>query len=129
METVLDRPRPQLQLIETDGEPLETPWHRVAIAILIDAMCVNFRGRTDYFVGGNMFLYYTADESRQRKFRGPDFFFVDEVDGLRRRQWWAACPPRDLASAYRLWALKSKAAFRETALLRSAALAPGDARD
>jgi hypothetical protein len=40
-------------------------------------------------VGGNMFLYYTVNESRQRRFRGPDFFFVDEVDGQRPRLWWA----------------------------------------
>ncbi len=89
MATVTEQPWPQLQLVETDGEPLESPWHRAAIALLIDAICTRFRGRTDFFVGGNMFLYYTVDESRQRKFRGPDFFFVDEVDGARPRQWWA----------------------------------------
>jgi Uma2 family endonuclease len=89
MATVTEHPRPQLQLIETDGEPLESPWHRATIALLIDTICTHLRGRTDFFVGGNMFLYYTANESRQRKFRGPDFFFVDEVDGRQPRLWWA----------------------------------------
>jgi hypothetical protein len=89
MATATKKMLPKAQLVETDGEPLETPWHFAAIALLIDSIRFHFRLRTDYFVGGNMFLYYSTIQARNRDYRGPDFFYVDEVDGLRTRQWWA----------------------------------------
>jgi Uma2 family endonuclease len=77
------------KLVETDGEPLESPWHRSSINLLIDCMLWHRHGRSDFFVGGNMFIYFSVDQTRGRKFRGPDFFFVKDVDGTRdRRYWW-----------------------------------------
>jgi Uma2 family endonuclease len=76
-------------LVETDGEPLETPWHFAAIALMIDVVRYHWRGRTDFFVGGNMFLYYSQEQARNKDYRGPDFFFVGNVDGQKEREWWA----------------------------------------
>jgi Uma2 family endonuclease len=76
------------QLLETDEEPLETPWHRDEINLLIDVLRWHWRGRTDFFVGGNMFIYYSLRQARERKYKGPDFFFVDRVDGTRKRLYW-----------------------------------------
>jgi Uma2 family endonuclease len=78
-----------LPLVETDGVPLETPWHRTAINLLIEVILLLLRNRTDFYVGGNMFLYYSAQQVRNREFRGPDFFYVNGVDRNRPRQWWA----------------------------------------
>jgi Uma2 family endonuclease len=80
---------PQVVLMETDGEPLETPWHLAAIVLLIDVVRYHLRGRTDFFVGGNMFLYFSEAQVRNRDYKGPDFFFVKDVDGLKPREWWA----------------------------------------
>jgi Uma2 family endonuclease len=78
------------ELIETDGEPLETPWHRAAINLLIEVLLWHWRGRTDFFVGGNMFIWYSRTQRHEGKYKGPDFFFVDHVDGTRKRlYWWA----------------------------------------
>jgi Uma2 family endonuclease len=76
------------ELVETDGEPLDSPWHRAAINLLIEAVLWLFQGRTDYFVGGNMFVYFSRSQARQRQLRGPDFFFVKDVDGTRERRYW-----------------------------------------
>jgi Uma2 family endonuclease len=79
---------------ESDGEPMDTPWHRSEIQILIESVRVHLRGRSDYFVGGNTFLYYTEEQwatpesLKEAKFRGPDFFFVDGVDGAKPRLYW-----------------------------------------
>ena len=89
MASVTENALPKVQLIETDGEPLETPWHLAAIVLLIDSIHFHFRDRTNYFAGGNMFLYFSEEQVRNRDYRGPDFFYVDEVDGRRPRQWWA----------------------------------------
>lgn len=75
------------ELVETDGVPLESPWHRAEINLLIDQVRCHRRGRKDYFVGGNMFLYYSRRQTK--KYRGPEFFLVEDVDGERpRRYWW-----------------------------------------
>src|SRR5437868_1068353 len=89
MATATEIVRPNVELVETDGEPLETLWHFSAIGLLLDSVCWHFRDRTNYFVAGNMFLYYSEEQARNRDYRGPDFFYVDGVDGRRLRRWWA----------------------------------------
>ncbi|HEV3024094.1 MAG TPA: Uma2 family endonuclease [Pirellulales bacterium] len=89
MATVTEIPLPKVELIESDGEPLETLWHFAAISLLMDAIHFHFRPRTNYFVGGNMFFYFSEAQARNRDYRGPDFFFVDQVDGTRLRAYWA----------------------------------------
>ena len=77
-----------LELISEDGEPLETAWHRDALVLLIEAVRYHRRDRTDFYVGGNMFIYYNKDRSRDRDFRGPDFFYVDGVPRKPERRCW-----------------------------------------
>jgi Uma2 family endonuclease len=89
MATVTEIPLPKVELIESDGEPLETLWHFAAISLLMDTIHFHFRPRTNYFVGGNMFFYFSEAQVRNRDYRGPDFFFVDQVDGTRPRAYWA----------------------------------------
>jgi Uma2 family endonuclease len=81
--------RPPANLPETDGEPLESNWHRDAMVLLIELIRFLFQGRTDFFVGGNMFIYYSWDQVRNRDYKGPDVFLVKGVDGGRNRPFWA----------------------------------------
>lgn len=79
---------PALDLPEEDGIPLETNWHRAQINLLIDVVTHRWRERADYFVGGNMFIYYSVRQARNRDYKGPDFFLVKDVDGRRPRGKW-----------------------------------------
>jgi Uma2 family endonuclease len=82
-------PEPPTDLIFDDGEPLESNRHRIAMNVLIDSVLVAFEGRTNYFVGGNMFVYYSRQQAMNRDFRGPDFFTVLDVEDTERdRQGW-----------------------------------------
>jgi len=54
MATVSDKIAPKVQLIDSDGEPLETPWHFAAIALLIDTTRYRLQPRTNFFVGGKL---------------------------------------------------------------------------
>jgi Uma2 family endonuclease len=82
-------PEPPTDLIFDDGEPLESNRHRIAMNVLIDSVLVAFEGRTNYFVGGNMFVYYSRQQAMNRDFRGPDFFAVLDVEDTERdRQGW-----------------------------------------
>lgn len=76
------------QLPETDGVPLESPWHLAAMVLMIDTVNYLWRDRTDFFCGGNMFLYYSPAHVRNEDFKGPDFFYVSGVDRLRPREFW-----------------------------------------
>jgi Uma2 family endonuclease len=80
--------RARAELRETDEEPLESPWHRAEINLLIDQIKQHRKGRTDYYVGGNIFIYYSRRQARAWEYRGPDFFLVNNVDGTRERLYW-----------------------------------------
>lgn len=79
---------PAIDLPAEDGEPLESPWHRAQINLLIETLQHAWRGRSDYFTGGNMFLYYSSRQAKERTYKGPDFFVVKSVDGVRPRKAW-----------------------------------------
>ncbi len=76
------------QLPETDGVPLESPWHLAAISLAIQVLTYLWRDRDDFFVGGNMFLYYSTRHLRNEEFKGPDFFYVSGVERRRKREFW-----------------------------------------
>lgn len=81
-------PLPQVELLETDGEPLETDWHRIEINLLVELVYQHFAGRDDFYAGGNMFLYYSEEQARNRDYRGPDFFFVRGATPTPLRPYW-----------------------------------------
>ncbi|MCG9892603.1 MAG: Uma2 family endonuclease [Thermosynechococcaceae cyanobacterium MS004] len=91
-QTVTDEPdgwvAPPTDLIFDDGVPLETNQHRVAMNVLIRSYQQYRAGQTDYYVGGNMFVYYSSAQVKNRDFRGPDFFVVLDVEGTHSRQGW-----------------------------------------
>jgi Uma2 family endonuclease len=76
-------------LPEEDGEPLESGWHRLAINLLDESIRYFLRARRDFFAGGNMFIYFSAQQVRNKDYRGPDFFFVWDVPRDKERRYWA----------------------------------------
>jgi Uma2 family endonuclease len=71
-----------------DGIPMETPLHRAQMNLLIDSTHYHWRDRTDYYVGGNMFIYFSEQQIRNQDYRGPDFYIVKDVDGTKERKAW-----------------------------------------
>jgi Uma2 family endonuclease len=86
------------ELVYSDGEPLETYWHVLQMNLLIDVIfqAMVERGRSDFFVGGDMFVYYSVEQARdvaigRPYFRGPDVFYVGGAENPRReRKAWVA---------------------------------------
>ncbi len=82
-------PVPPTDLIFDDGVPLESNRHRIAMNVLIRSTQQALLAQTeDFFVGGNMFVYYSRNQAMNRDFRGPDFFVALGVEGDRERQGW-----------------------------------------
>ena len=81
---------PTLDLPAEDGIPLETNWHRIQMNLLIDIVTQRWRHVVDFFAGGNMFVYYSLQQARNRDYKGPDFFIVKDVDSTIDRDKWVA---------------------------------------
>src|SRR4051795_12657133 len=84
------------ELVYSDGEPLESNWHVIQMNLLIDliSQAMSERSRTDFFAGGDMFVYYSYEQARdvaagRPYFRGPDVFYVGGVEGGDRKTWVA----------------------------------------
>lgn len=72
-----------------DGIPMEGPKHRIQMTELIGLTDYHWQDRDDYYVGGNMFVYFSESQLRNRDYRGPDFFIVKEdIDGTKDRKSW-----------------------------------------
>ena len=78
----------KLELPAEDGIPLESNWHRIEMNLLIESIHYQWRNRTNYFAGGNMFIYFNTHQASDLDYRGPDVFVVKDVDGTRDRDSW-----------------------------------------
>ncbi|MGE3598571.1 MAG: Uma2 family endonuclease, partial [Dehalococcoidia bacterium] len=61
--------------------------HRSQMNLLIETLALYWSDRDDFFVGGNMFLYFTLEQASGRYFRGPDFFVVLGVPRKEHKSW------------------------------------------
>ena len=75
------------ELVCDDGEPMETARHRQQMVVLIESLEHAWQHRDDFYVGGNMFLYFSETQARHNDFRGPDVFVVMNTDRRERRAW------------------------------------------
>ncbi|HWN43442.1 MAG TPA: Uma2 family endonuclease [Thermoanaerobaculia bacterium] len=85
------------ELVFDDGEPLETEWHTVQLPLLRKVIRQRMleRERRDFYVGGNMFVYYSVEQARdvakgRPYFMGPDVFWVGGVEPDRKRKGWVS---------------------------------------
>jgi Uma2 family endonuclease len=89
----------QLQLPEEDETPLESHYHALQQQLLAEVIHQHFKGRTDYFCGANMFVYYSLEQAQgiidfvegrsdRAPYKGPDLLVVVGVDGTKRRKHW-----------------------------------------
>ena len=80
-------PPTQDELPYDDGEPMESQRHKYQMDLLIEVLLPWLEQRADGYVGGNMFVYYSMAQVKNRDFRGPDFFAVLGVPKGERKSW------------------------------------------
>jgi Uma2 family endonuclease len=73
--------------LESDEPPLESDLHRDQINLLIRLLKYWWRGRQDFYISGNLTIYYNEQQIKSRDFRGPDIFVVLGADPKSRRSW------------------------------------------
>lgn len=77
------------ELPSDDGEPMETNEHRLQMVLLIQSLKEAWAEREDFFVAGNMFVYFSEHQVKKNDFRGPDVFVVLGASRRSRRSWVA----------------------------------------
>ncbi|NMG08248.1 Uma2 family endonuclease [Brasilonema sp. UFV-L1] len=83
----LTLPPTQAELPCDDGIPMETQRHKYQMDLLIETLEFWLAQREDGYVSGNMFVYYSLAQVRNKDFKGPDFFVVLGVPKGERRSW------------------------------------------
>jgi Uma2 family endonuclease len=73
--------------LDSDEPPLETDFHREHIDQLIRLLKYWWRDRQDFYITGNLTVYYDEQQIKSRNFRGPDIFIVLGVEKKDRRSW------------------------------------------
>jgi Uma2 family endonuclease len=75
----------------SDGEPMDTERHGKQQVLLTSSLERAWDDRSDFYVGGNMFVYYSELQRKQNDFRGPDVFVVLDTIRRERKSWivWA----------------------------------------
>jgi Uma2 family endonuclease len=71
----------------SDEPPLETDFHRDQIDLLIRLLKYWWRDRPDFYISGNLTVYYNQQQLKSRDFRGPDIFVVLGAEKKDRRSW------------------------------------------
>lgn len=81
-----------------DGVPMESQDHYLQMHLLNDALSFYWRDRHDFFLGGNIFVYYSPLQLFTEDYRGPDVTIVLDVKHHPRKSWvcWQEGKPPDM---------------------------------
>ncbi|MGI0488388.1 Uma2 family endonuclease [Pantanalinema rosaneae CENA516] len=80
-------PPTQADLPCDDGLPIETQRHKTQMELLIDGLSSWLAERSQGYVGGNMFVYFSLAQVKTQDFRGSDVFVVLDVPKGERLSW------------------------------------------
>lgn len=73
--------------LESNEPPLESDLHRDQIDLLISLLRWWWQKRQDFYVSGNLTIYYSPGQRKSEDFRGPDFFVVLNTENKPRKSW------------------------------------------
>ncbi|WP_110985456.1 Uma2 family endonuclease [Acaryochloris thomasi] len=71
----------------SDEPPLETDFHRDQIDLLLRLLKYWWRDRSDFYISGNLTVYYNEKQLKSQDFKGPDVFVVLGAEKKNRRSW------------------------------------------
>ncbi|MFM7908389.1 MAG: Uma2 family endonuclease [Microcystis sp.] len=71
----------------SDEPPMESYLHLQQMILLLKCLEWYWQDRDDFFVAGNLTIYYSPNQRKSEYFRGPDFFVVLGVARKPRKSW------------------------------------------
>ncbi len=83
----LEAAMPDASKLLSDEPEMESSLHYAQLALLVACLEFLWRDRTDFFIGANLTIYFSRQQLRNRDFRGPDFFLIQQTDRRPRNAW------------------------------------------
>ena len=74
--------------LDSNEPNMERHQHLMQMLHLIACLQWLWRDRNDYFVSGNLTVYYSPRQKKSEFFRGPDFFVAKDCDPNPNRRSW-----------------------------------------
>jgi Uma2 family endonuclease len=78
---------PDARRFESDEPEMESSLHYLQLMVLVASLELLWSNRTDYFLGANLTVYFSRKQLKNRDFRGPDFFLVQDTTPEPRKSW------------------------------------------
>jgi Uma2 family endonuclease len=78
---------PDGSLLESDEPEMESSLHYNQLLLLVSCLEYLWQGRSDFFIGANLTIYFSRQQLKTRDFRGPDFFLVKDTEPRPRLSW------------------------------------------
>jgi Uma2 family endonuclease len=74
-------------VVTSDGVPLDSDREALQINLLKETLRLAWADRDDFYIAGNMFVYFDLDQYRNLNFRGPDIYVALGVPKHERKAW------------------------------------------
>ena len=78
---------PDATQLESNEPEMESSVHYAQLALLVACLEWLWQERTDFFIGANLTVYFSREQLKNRDFRGPDFFLVNQTQRRPRKSW------------------------------------------
>ncbi|MEA5449663.1 Uma2 family endonuclease [Leptolyngbya sp. CCNP1308] len=78
---------PDATQLESNEPEMESSLHYAQLALLVACLEWLWRDRTDFFIGANLTIYFSREQLKNRDFRGPDFFLINQTERRPRKSW------------------------------------------
>ncbi len=78
---------PDATQLESNEPEMESSLHYAQLALLVACLEWLWRDRNDFFIGANLTIYFSREQLKNRDFRGPDFFLINQTERRPRRSW------------------------------------------
>jgi Uma2 family endonuclease len=73
--------------LPSEYHPMENSLHADQVRLLVTILQYYWQGREDYFIGDNLTIFYSLEQTKKNEFRGPDFFVVKNTSNRPRNSW------------------------------------------
>jgi Uma2 family endonuclease len=70
-----------------DNENMETARHKHQMDLLLETLYPWLEKRQNGYAGGNMFVYFSLEQVKNKDYKGPDFYCVLDVPQKERKSW------------------------------------------
>jgi len=78
---------PDATQLESNEPEMDSSLHYTQLALLVACLELLWHDREDFFIGANLTVYFSREQLKNKDFRGPDFFLVNQTQKRPRKSW------------------------------------------